>query len=294
MKSWDIERALAWAYREELPKLVEGDGTIGGVRSAWSGVSTYARLLTVIDDNRYGVVPNLAERGEPHPDALVIGDAVNALEAHCAGPFEPPEGWDPFEDFDLGEDGPAFARRGLDRLTALDRDGEGRSIRRLKETPGRLVLKHAILGGAPDWASEPPERRWLVGANGKPTWFRKVVQHVTTATGSVKAIEHEEHVADPRRVKGAYRKAVYEPDPAEIARERAEYELWRAALDAVAEALDGALTSMAVRPSTRPRRPWTEPQGDGPRVLRDFAQGPVCLGERVFGGKRWRIVQLMP
>ncbi|MEO1110559.1 MAG: hypothetical protein AAFX90_21860, partial [Pseudomonadota bacterium] len=67
-KQIDIEKLLKWAYCEELPKGgAHGGGAVS--YSSWCAVAGLAELGTLIDDNSYGVVPDLTSSGEPDPDA---------------------------------------------------------------------------------------------------------------------------------------------------------------------------------------------------------------------------------
>jgi hypothetical protein len=56
---------------------------------------------------------------------------------------------------------------------------------------------------------------------------------------------------------GSYCPLAWEPKPEEIVRDRAEYAVWRAALDVLAHELaGGALASIAVLTASAPWRPW--------------------------------------
>src|SRR5688500_9952509 len=100
-KRMTIEALLRWAYRDELPKAQAPGGSLrpAGFGGAWGGIERYGELLTVIDhglENRYGLVPDLSATTEPHPDAIRIGDAVQALDAF---PLNLPDGWNPLTDW---------------------------------------------------------------------------------------------------------------------------------------------------------------------------------------------------
>ena len=97
MKRMEIEALLKWAYCEELPK---ADAEMKGaehVPSGWSAVSTYAQLLTVIDDNRYGVLPALSiEPGDPHPEAIAVHDGDVVLVPKGHHPYGSPYGYETY------------------------------------------------------------------------------------------------------------------------------------------------------------------------------------------------------
>jgi hypothetical protein len=79
MKQIAIIQLLEWAYRHELPKAERPGGALGAsTSSSWGMVYELGILGTVIDAsiNGYGVVPAYMDEGDPHPDALLVGEAV--------------------------------------------------------------------------------------------------------------------------------------------------------------------------------------------------------------------------
>src|SRR5260221_13486685 len=78
----DIEAALRWAYRDELPKRQHG----GRYDSRDLTAASMSRLAAADDeqpcDQREPGFP--AAMGDPHPDAEMIEKAVKHL-GHCAG-----------------------------------------------------------------------------------------------------------------------------------------------------------------------------------------------------------------
>ncbi len=270
MKSMSIETALDWAYRRELPKSRVIAANPGVMPSAWDSVTGYGALLTRVDlpMNCFGVYVDLQANGLPHPDAEAIASSVDALDA--PGLFGLPEGWDPLED--LGAlDGLAAGAvaRGLERLTLKDREGRVG----LRTPPSRLVMKHALLGGAPDWRAETPEVKTVTGPNGKPKWFRRVLVP-DQAEGGWYEIEGEGFDERRRRPHAdAYQKRYLEPDMAPVVVARGEYEVWRAALDLLVDDLDGELVDHVVTPSAAPARPWMGDARVAARVLRAAESG---------------------
>lgn len=275
MKTVDIERLVAWAWREELPKLAPAsDGlSVLGFGRAWGGLERYGELLTVVDmpTNRYTVADPTATTA-PHPDAIMIGDAVQSLDRLV---LDVPPDWDPIDglgDLTAAERG-AAVQRAMARIAAPVPDGE----RRFRVSPWRLVERHAVLGGAPDWRAEVPERQVVRGANGKPRWFRSSLVwagaldadglpvpglggYVEVETEGRNARTHEPYP-------DAYRKTVLDPDPAEAVVARAEYEIWRSALDLLVEDLAGRLADHVATASARPYRPWLDGEAAAARVL---------------------------
>ncbi len=103
IKRVDIEGLVNWAYREELPKAVdeESSAKIGYMRSGWASISSFGTLLSVVDVNRFDVVPYDESDEPPHPDAIVLHQAVMALEEF---ELDLPDGWCPMPELeDMGD-----------------------------------------------------------------------------------------------------------------------------------------------------------------------------------------------
>ncbi|WP_454919231.1 hypothetical protein [Xanthobacter sediminis] len=269
MKRMDIEALLRWAYRDELPKAAAsgGDRLAFGFRTGWGGVERYGELLAVVQEpdvrNRYGLIPDGSD-GDPCADAIAVAAAVERL-GRCD--FDLPEGWDPLSDMGgaaaFGAEGLAAVVRGIGALTVVD--ATGRTV--LRRSPARLVIRHAILGGCPDWEGEVPERR-VEMVFGRPRWYRRVT---LTSDGAFGQSQYEVEVDgfDYRRRRphpDAYQRHYFEPDLAALVTARAEYEIWRAALDLVAEDVGGGLVHHMVEPSAAAARPW-EASAEVKRIL---------------------------
>lgn len=264
-----IEAALQWAYCEELPK---------DQRRAEAGPSSFApgfmsckragEMGTVIDDpNIHGVLPDPFARQEPHPDAVIIGEAVRRI---CAIDHTFDD-WEPLPDLEGDEVrrlGAYAVTRALLRLTARNADGS----MRLAFNPDRLIIKHAVLGGCPDWVLDAPEMHYQLGANGKPGWF------IRTVIGEGReAQEIEVDGMDRKRripLPGAYQKPYLDPDPTETAVQRGEYQVWWVTLQALADDLSDRLETISVTPSPRSARPWdgSEVERRPGVVLRDLTE----------------------
>lgn len=272
MKTIGIEAFLSWAYRDELPKeqapaiamakAVTRPTTISSdaYGSGWDGVSRQGELMAdMVSDGRpngYGVIAMDAWYGEPtHPDALAAHEAVSKLSKVT---LNVPEGWAPLGGLGLTEDEAEDAlRRALPRVATMEGEGDD-VIWRLRFKPAELVRRFAILGGAPDWSAEVPKRR-LATVCGKPAWFRMV--EFTSHLGRPERREVDGfNKRSQRPYPGAYRKTVLEPDPMLAAVERAEYEVWHAALCLLVEMLNepGALTAHRLAPPLAPMRPWED------------------------------------
>ncbi len=251
MKTMTIEALLGWAFTAELCKVGGGgDGLSAVAASSWSMVEGVAALGTLIDrsPNDYGVIPGFIEAGEPHPDAVKIGDEVRALAVRG---FEIPDGWQPF---------PEWAdEHGLIAAEVARVAGEVR----LKgdRLAGRhvvaLVTTAAILGRGPDWEASEPKVK-MVEANGKPLWFIK--RKSKDAFGCVYEFEADGYDRRKQRpLKGAYRKHELSGPIRGAILSRLDWELWQSALKFLAYMLDGRLESHRIAPFVPDRQPWRRP-----------------------------------
>lgn len=262
MRTMAIEQALRWAYRDELPKAQALGDRLSPAEwpRGWQQVERFGDYLAVLDEpvplNRFGLVADDTADAAPHPDAVQIHEAVAALDA-C--PFFVPADWYPLSDMgDLGDLGREAVARALDRVAPLGRGGE----RWMRSKLAALVQKHAILGGEPDWEGDLVEVR-IVSERGKPRWFRR--ERVQIAAGDEHLGICAEFItvevdgfnqARQRPWPDAYRKVELFPDPLYLIIQRAEYLVWRMALDTIADAVNGQMASIHVTASTRPMTPW--------------------------------------
>lgn len=263
-RSMTVDAALKWAFREELPKrerAQEGGLGFASVGAAWD---SFAELLTKVDFNCYGVVPDFTG-AEPHPDAVRLGDAVMALNVT---ELMAPEGWNPIADWgDLGALGKAACARALDQESTCDATG----MRLYKRAPSHLVVHYAVFGDHGEWRGDKPEALPVL-ENGKAKWFRMERKWVDAGRRRDQNLGHwvefEASGVDKKRrpLPGAYRKFVLEPDPMLTIKARMDWEVWRDCLDVVFETV-GELSEIALLPSALPLRPW-ESGVEAPRVLR--------------------------
>src|SRR3990167_1198981 len=271
-KSLPIDDLLRWTYRDELPKdnataFLRPDGFGFG----WGAVSKAGKYLADVQEpdlrNRFGITPDLTSKSQPHPDAARIWFEVQTISN-----FRIPEEWNPIADLgDLAHYGEAAIVKGLDRLflravpaasaslvstrsAAGDRRRAGGTLVLLRAPP-ELIQKFAILGGCPPWEAEKPEFCTVKSKNGRPAWF---INEDVTVDGESIEVETRNGLDPKRRLPkaGAYLKHYYDPDPADVVEARAEYEIWHAAISAVAEGLAGRLEEYEPLPPSLPIRPW--------------------------------------
>ena len=277
--SMDIEAALRWAYRDELTKTgalnrdeLDVPRHAGPSTRNRDEFSTTVQTLVDMPTNCFGVLQEIGARGAPHPDAIVIADAVRSLDAMVLGV---PEDWKPLAEMD--DLSPEVTR--LVQVAVNEVAGEVRDGRRLfGMRPSFVVQRYAASGGSPNWRAEVPKVKIQAHQNGKPRWF--VTRALWSQTADGRDVSHEVELDgyDPvakRPLGDAYRKIYLDPDPTPTIRARAEYELWHAALDALAEELAPRLMSIRLTPTRRTARPWVE--GDmAPSVLPDLSDmGPL-------------------
>ena len=253
MKRIGIEALLAWAYRQELPKAQREGGLATAVAASnWSVMAQYAETLTLIDvSNHWGCVPDFSSEDGPHPDAILVGQAV----ARLAGvSFEAAPGYDVLTDIALADGS---------RLTDGERaDCHARGLAIAQINGGRMpgiVARLAILGRFPEWrALEAVARKPVCGANGKEAWFRMVERSAGEGRAPITVEADGFDRVRQRPHPGAYRKARLVPDPARLVSDRAEYQAYVLALAALAAELDGTLAAHRVDGPAHRLWPWDD------------------------------------
>jgi hypothetical protein len=300
MKTMVIEDAIRWAVRDELPKV--GADVVGGwIRAgAPNGAASPALAASVAGQmgasvdartNRYGVVPDFGALGrlEPHPAAVAIGEAMLALDGIEAGGFAD---WEAFDDLaGLGDDpvaGPLLAE------ARRDAQAQAGTMARMTGSLSALMVKRAVLGPPSGWEIGEV-RAEVVTSHGKPLWFR-LERRPVAWNDRDEAIAWADVETDGYNAKAkrpfpeAYRKHRLEPDPLLAVLARAEWQLWRAALDVVFEDVAGcgavAVGGVAVLPSRLPMRPWVEGMPAQPRVLGGGEALPVAAPKEFAQSRR--------
>src|SRR6266404_4439223 len=154
----DIETALRWAYRDELPKRQHG----GRYDTRDLTAASMSRLAAADDeqpcDQREPGFP--AALGDPHPDSIIIESAVKHLGDWA---------------------GYCFGDNRMDALTcdlplnpwstALDGfihlDPVGAATEAIAAMAGTITV-NARMASRPRWSIDRPKSSWVSGANGRP------------------------------------------------------------------------------------------------------------------------------
>lgn len=249
MKKMTIDQLLIWAFTEELPKIgARSEASMSAAPSSWNVMSDMIALGTMVDKgpNQYGVVSGFVYGGDPHPDALIVGDAVRGLAAHDG--FEVGEGWNPFPEW-KDEHGLIAAEVAL-----VAADQMGRSGRLNGRYMVSLVTSAAILKRGPCWLADEP-RVVMMARSGKPAWFVK--RKMRNRMGQI--VTYEDNGFDERKQRprpGAYRKyRLAEPIRSAIVA-RMDWQLWQSALNFLHRRLSAQLSAHDLLAFVPDRTPW--------------------------------------
>lgn len=247
MKKISIEALLTWAFAEELPKVGTVEGGPSAAPSTWGVLSDVITLGTMVDrsPNCYGVISSFAYDGEPHADALIVGDAVRSLAART---FEIGAGWYPFPEW---EDPQGLVRTEVERIA---QEQVGRNGRLNGRHVVSLVSTAAILKRGPDWHCEEP-KTVMVTNGGKPAWF--VTRRCKDRTGAT--VLYEDNGFDQRKQRpraGAYRKYRLAQSVRGSVLARLDWQLWQSALEELHDVLKCRLQSHDLVHFYPNRQPW--------------------------------------
>lgn len=244
----DIENLLRWAFVHELGKGAGPEGIASGY-SAWANIiGLGVKVQTSAAGSRDWHSTMILEQGDPHRDAVLIGEAVRDLAGVEIGGFAD---WEAFGD--------------VPDLAPYLRDVPGRVARRLRDMPDdsrrqlpvTLVVAAAMTGSPPDWRWPERPRAQMVLRGGKPAWFLR--RQFTDAFGRESVVEVEGRNPKTRQPEpGAYRKHRVEPDAFGVALSRMDWQIWVMALGLLVEQLAGALADYEVVPALHSPTPWVD------------------------------------
>lgn len=271
MKTVTIEELLVWSFLHELPK---GGGTDGLdnansawrmlLASSWGKVSAFGELMAMVDVDRGG--GNFwIDQGEPHGDAIVVGEAVAAL-GFCDVVIPP--AWNVLSDW--------ADQHGLAAGAIADvvRHFEARTSARRAAGLVSLVVGTAVLGKRPDWQADEPKVK-MVERRGRPAWFvmRRVVD---PNSGMPHMIETDGYNARTHRpFKGAYRKFVYSDDPTGFILSRLDWQMWVAALRRIEADVRPKLAAHRLAPWEAPMAPWHDTERGSARLVERPVKGAL-------------------
>lgn len=249
MKTIGIVAFLEWAFNEELPKGGGGEG-LASRHSAWGKIMQFSELGVKVDTfAHHGVMEFIERNADPHPDAVLAGEAVKALADVS---MDLPDTWDPLPGVKRT---PAVVKAIEEAVHMMRGDhAEGKALRML---PVGIVVRCAVLRRWPDFAGQIEVKERMVLNGAKPAWF--VRRKGVDAFGH--EVEFEVDGYNPKTGKplpGAYRKWEMSPEAVSDIAGRAEWQLWRAAVDMVFEDLNGRLNDHVLEPCTLSLEPWVD------------------------------------
>jgi hypothetical protein len=270
-----VEAVIAWAWREELPKVPKRQSGPMQMAGGWDRAGRFAELLSPVDlygVNQYGAVPDFSADSWPCRDAQLIGGAVMALDDYA---LELPDDWRPAPELDgFGGLGVKAVSEAWRRMTRQEADG--RLVLRLK--PSELVIRRAVMGvDVEAMAIEGVEQRFEEFPNGQEKWF--VMRLVDTIVGSnadgsdrtvLQNVELNGWSSKTRRpLPDANRKPYLDPDPVDAIIARAEHEIWMSSLALVQAEVAHELEDVEMFPTAIPEHPWLHARREA-RVLPDL------------------------
>lgn len=256
MRKIGIEELLTWAFTQELPKFGTSEALGPSFSQAWSMMIEVAALGTMVDrsPNAFGVLPTCLFEGDPHPDAIIVGEAVRALAERS---FEIAPDWNPVPEW---SDEHGLIREAV--TAVVDELVDGRSAR----TNGRhivtLVTCSASLKRGPDWKIGAAPSVVVLKRNGKdPAWF--IMQKGKDSFG--RSVQREVDGFDykkrrPRR--GAYNKHRLDGSVRGAVLSRLDWQIWQSALEDLYSSLYGRLNNHDLLPFTPDRQPWCRSRRD--------------------------------
>lgn len=227
-KPIDIEHFLRWAYREELPKK--------DLSRDMSPMFAFADLGGRVDVSHEPGFP--AAMGEAHGDALKVRDAVERLP-------EVSITWQEHRKHILPD---------LWRWVEADDP----IISRMQFSPQNILTFYARLGTRPAWDMGSTKVLRVNAANGKPR-VQYIDQNGEVMFGLTPGGRYGNLAHCPLRL---------DPDARDVARARAEYWVWHAALVEVKTIMEGwNLIEYAPTMPVAAQRPWVYDHEPKSRIL---------------------------
>lgn len=264
MRKMTVFEALQWAFNDELPKGGGVDGIAGAgsawracLPSSWAQVERFGELMTLVDTGGWQdrAPSTFIEQGDPHPDAVLLGQAVAALRDMTLALDEPMV---LVRDWALADGRAIQPARDAVRLACEKRfwpeaGTDKRHFRGL--SPMAMVISSAVLGREPAWDCPEPGLR-MVTRGGKPAWF---VRRIVLEGLGRPAFMMETDGFNPktgRPVAGAYRRFEFVDNPVPGLLGRIDRMAWGAAMAEIAVACAMRMQTIRLVYPLPPLMPW--------------------------------------
>lgn len=252
MKIITIEQLLRWAFVHELSKGGGVDG-IDNPLSAWRTMEGVATLGVRVDVDRCRQdLPTFIEQGEPHKDALIVGQAVRDLAKWS---FKVDEFDDILADWPELERilAKPYYEAVLAHLKMRSHDEKGRSL-------VALVISYAVLNRRPSFDMPVPKIHLIENA-GKPCWFIKKT-HIDAFGRQIDVEVDGFNYRSRRPLPNAYRKHILADNPKADIFGRIDYQLWCMAMLHLRESLMGQLKEHQLQNEEFDLTPWMQKKFD--------------------------------
>lgn len=246
----DVEDVLSWAYGDELSKrrdavasnLARNDASLVGKWTSPAGFPSVSPMFAGFHGgsssstagsswDRGPLSPRSA--GPPHADALKVETAVSLLADALAG-LQAPD------------------HLALDIGLPVDIDG---AFAAALANVANIIIVHASRGGRPSVGRELPRPAPVHAANGKPA-IRCEVTILDIARRPYASERPAGRLRSGFYETGAFCPLEWDPDPQWIVNERAEYSVWRIALEQLVVQLAGELATISMLAPSAPIAPW--------------------------------------
>lgn len=239
MKKITVQKLLNWAFVHELPKGGGPDG-IYSPRSAWGLMEHVGSLGVHIDlDRGRQDFPTCFEQGSPHPDAILVGQAVKDLAKQkfdltdISFDMLPLSGW-------------------TEEVKALARPVFQEAFERYQERPNSarqqsliaLIISCAVMERKPEYALLSPEIQ-MSKRKGQVCWFTKRKQ-IDSFGREIEVEVGGLNLKSGRPYKNAYTKQILVPSPANSFLNWFDFHLWEKSLNFLQCQLDGKLHDFQV------------------------------------------------
>lgn len=239
MQNITIEKLLTWAFVDELPKGGGAEG-IYSPKSAWSLMDYIASFGVRVDiDRGRQDLPGRFEQGEPHPDAILVGEAVRELANHN---FDMADlSFEKLPLYDWTDEAKALAKPIFENVLIKF---QNRPIATRQQSLIALVVSCAVLEKKP--SRKLPVPNVSVVSNGNtPLWFIKR-KRVNSFGHEIEVEIDGYNYRSHRPYKGAYKKQFLTPSPENSFLGWFDFWLWKKALTFLKKNLSGKLSDYRV------------------------------------------------